>query len=110
VFGTIALFAALLFVGSALYALSRAAPRSLRTAQLILALAAGVLGLVHWRVSGDTRWLVGGVLLLGAAVPSWAARGRRGVAIAVLVCALLGLALYGIASANPLKPATPVVR
>lgn len=109
-FGTLALFTALLFVASALYALTTRPHRSLPIMQLVLAIVAGLLGLVHWRASGDTRWLVGAVLLLGAAVPSWAARGRRGITIAALVCALLGTALYGMASTNPMKPATPVAR
>ncbi|SOB79375.1 hypothetical protein SAMN06297144_0515 [Sphingomonas guangdongensis] len=109
-FGTLALFAALLFVASALFGLTRRPHASLPLAQLILALAASALGILHWRASGDTRWLVGGVLLLGAAVPSWASRGRRAVLIAAIVCGLLGTALYGAASASPKKPVTPAVR
>jgi len=105
---TIALVAALLFVAVALYRLARSAPVALRHGQLVLALAAGLLGILTWRTTGDTRWLVGGVLLIGAAVPGWVAGKRRGVAIAALILGLLGTALYGVAAAKPAVTLTRV--
>ena len=98
----IALIAAIAFVAVALYRLAAPGPAPVRHVQLALALVAGVFGIIWWRASGDTRWLVGGVLLIGAAVPGWVAGNRRGVAIAALILGVLGTALFGIATAKPI--------
>ncbi len=100
--GTSALIAALLFVGAALYRFAPAAPRWMRRVQLGAALAAGALGFVHWSITSDSRWLVGGILLLGAAYPGWAAGNRRTLTIVALVVGVLGTALYGIALRTPM--------
>lgn len=105
--GTIAIVAAILFVVVALYRLAPAAPAQLRHLQLVLALVAGLAGIAHWHMILDSRWLVGGVLLVGAAVPGWIAGNRRGVAIAALVLGLLGAGLYGLAAANPMVRLVP---
>ncbi|URW75417.1 hypothetical protein M9980_12900 [Sphingomonas donggukensis] len=102
--GIVALVAALIAVGTALYRLSAGAPPALRTVQLVAALVAGVLGILWWHGTGDSRWLVGGVLLIGAAVPGHVAGKRRGVAIAALILLVLGVALYGIAVTRPMAP------
>ncbi len=106
--GSFALVVALLFVGSAIYRFAPGAPPSLRRVTLGAAIVAGALGLAHWTSVQDSRWLVGAILLLGAAYPGWAAGNRRAVAIVALVLGLLGTALYGAATAYPMQ--RPVVR
>lgn len=99
---TIALIAALLFVGTAAYRFARAAPPRLKNAQLAFALVAGLSGIAAFKGLGDSRWLVGGVLMFGAAVPGWMAGNRRTLATVALICGVLGLALFAIATARPM--------
>lgn len=101
--GTVAIVAALFFVGSAIYRFAPGAPRSLRSVTLLSAIVAGVLGLVHWSIVHDSRWLVGAILLLGSAYPAWAAGNRRALAIAAVLLGLLGTGLYGIAAGRPMQ-------
>jgi hypothetical protein len=101
--GTMAIVAALFCVGSALYRFAPVAPPSLRSVTLIAAVIAGVLGVIHWSTVHDSRWLVGAILLLGAAWPGWKAGHRRGIAIVVLMLSVLGTGLYGIAASHPMQ-------
>lgn len=105
---TIALLASLAFIGVAAYRFSPAAPPRLRNAQLALALIAGVLGIVVFKAGGDSRWLVGGILLIGAGVPGYMAGNRRTLATVALICGVLGFALYGIATMRPMAPRVAV--
>lgn len=102
---TLTLLLGLGFVVVALYRLSRAAPPPLKTAQLVLALAAGLAGIATYRLLGDSRWLVGGVLMIGAGVPGFLAGNRRTLAAVALICGMLGLALFGIATLKPMTAA-----
>ncbi len=104
--GSVAIIVALLFIGGAIYRFAPGAPPSLRRVTLVAALLAAGLGVAHWIVVQDSRWLVGAILLLGAAYPGWAARNRRGLAIAALVLGVLGTILYGIATMLPTTRAT----
>ena len=107
--GTIAIIAGLLFVGSALYSFAPGAPPSLRTVTLGAGVVAGLLGIASWGATHDTRWLVGGVLTFGGAVPAWAAGRRRAITIVAVILGLLGVALYGIATNRPMqRPAATV--
>ncbi|WP_326523027.1 hypothetical protein [Sphingomonas sp.] len=106
--GIVALVAALMFVAVGAWRLAPAAPRSLRGGQFALALLAAVAGLSHWNATGDSRWLIGGVLMAGGAAAGWAGAARRPVLIAALAAGLLGAALFGIASANPMPRAIAV--
>lgn len=100
---TIALIAALSFVAVALYRFGTAAPGVMRTVQLALGLAAGLFGIAVWRASIDSRWLVGGILLLGAGLPGWLAGTRRKLKVTALVLGICGAALYGVATLHPMQ-------
>ncbi len=104
---TIALLAALGFVAVALYRYSPKAPPRLRNGQLALALVAGLFGIAAFKAGGDSRWLVGGILMFGAAVPGHLAGGRRTLSTVALICGVLGLVLFGIATSRPM--AVPAV-
>ena len=106
--GLVALALAIIWIVCAAWRLTPAAPRVLRTVQLILALVAGAAGLLHWSAVGDSRWLVGGILLIGSALPGWWASAPRSARIAALVVGLLGTGLYAIATANPPAARMPV--
>lgn len=101
---TLTLLLALGFVGVALYRFSPAAPPRLKNAQLAFALAAGLLGVATFRMTGDSRWLVGGILFFGAGVPGFLAGNRKTLRTVTLICGLLGLALYGMATSRPMIP------
>ena len=101
--GTIAIVAAVFCVGSAIYRFAPGAPSSLRRVTPIAALAAGVAGLAQWGMVHDSRWLVGAILLLGAAYPGWAAGNRRALTIVAMILGVLGGALYGIAASHPMQ-------
>ncbi|MBM3927038.1 MAG: hypothetical protein FJ335_01045 [Sphingomonadales bacterium] len=92
------------FVGIALYRFSPSAPPRLKNAQLAAALASGLLGIATFKMLGDSRWLVGGILLFGAGVPGFLAGNRKTLRTVALICGLLGLALYGIATSRPMMP------
>ena len=100
--GTFAIVCALLAIGSGLYRFAPGAVAGQRNVTLVAALAAGALGLVQWGMTQDSRWLVGGIFLLGAAYPGWAAGKRRALTVAAIVLSLLGAALYGIAASRPM--------
>ncbi|MFD1787627.1 hypothetical protein ACFSC3_08590 [Sphingomonas floccifaciens] len=102
---TIALLAAIAFVGVAAYRFSPSAPPRLRNAQLALALAAGLFGIAAFKATGDSRWLVGGILMVGAGVPGFLAGNRRTLATVALICGVLGVVLFGIATARPMAAA-----
>lgn len=102
--GTITLIAALLFVAIALCRLLAAPSPRLRHAGLGLALAATLFGFVTFRTSGDSRWLVGAILMIGAAVPGWVAGRRHALATVAMICGMLGTALFGIAAVRPMAP------
>ncbi|KQN25098.1 hypothetical protein ASE86_02220 [Sphingomonas sp. Leaf33] len=100
---TLSLLLALGFVAVAACRFFPSAPSWTRTARLVLALAAGLAGAATFGILGDSRWLVGGILFFGAAVPGFLAGHRRSLAIAALVCGVLGLGLYGIATLRPME-------
>jgi hypothetical protein len=99
--GTLALVTAVIFAALCLYRALAPRPRPVRGVQIAAALLAGVFGIAWWQATGDTRWLVGGVLMLGGGAAGWAGV-RRGVLIAALVLGLLGLALFAIATNQPM--------
>ncbi|HWK36679.1 hypothetical protein [Sphingomonas sp.] len=70
----------------------------MRNPRLALAVIAGALGIAHWQGGADSRWLVGGILLIAGALPGWSVRAPRAARIAGLVLGLLGLGLYAIAT------------
>ncbi|MHA6721465.1 hypothetical protein [Sphingomonas sp. RS2018] len=98
---TIALYTGIAFAIVAVVRSFRAVPM-LRHLQLAMALTAGLFGIATWHPTGDSRWLVGGVLFFGAGLPGWLAGNRRSLTIAALVVGLLALALFGMAMANPM--------
>ena len=100
--GSVAIIVALLFIGSAIYRFAPGAPPSLRRVTLLAGLGAGGLGIAHWVVVQDSRWLVGAILLLGAAYPASAARSRRALAIVAVVLGVVGTLLYGVATTLPM--------
>lgn len=99
--GTLALVTAVIFAALCLYRALAPRPRPVRGVQLAAAVLAWVFGILWWQTTGDTRWLVGGVLMLGGGAAGWAG-ARRGVLIAALVLGLLGLALFAIATHQPM--------
>ena len=69
---------------------------------MVAAAGAGALGIAQWVVVQDSRWLVGAILLLGAAYPGWAARDRRALTIAALLLGIVGTLLYVVARLLPM--------
>lgn len=61
----------------------------------------GLLGIAMWVQTGDTRWVVGGALMLASAAASWLRTRGRGGQIASIILAILGIALMAIAFLRP---------
>jgi O-antigen ligase len=98
--GTIALVAAALFVAVALYRLTPGAPGLAGRLGMVLAFAAALFGAAHWQGGGDSRWIVGSLLVFFALpVTAFSARSR-GLTIAAAVLGVAGAALYPLASAS----------
>lgn len=97
--GTAALVAAVIFGLASALRLSPTPPAALGIVALVAALAAGALGFAHWSAIGDTRWAVGGALLIVAAGVGFIGSGRV-PKIAALVIGDLGLLLFAIALAT----------
>ena len=105
-FATLALAAAVLFVVLAIARL-RGTPLKVLAAGVPLAASlAAVFALLFWSASHDSRWLVGGVLMIGALGLSLG-RPNRTLAIGAVILGLLGTALFGVATASPMR--VPVV-
>lgn len=104
-FGTLALAAAILFVVLAVARLRGTRLKVLVAGVPLAAALAAVFALLHWSAVTDTRWMVGGVLLVAATGLSLG-RGNRALAIVAIVCGVLGAALFAVATARPM--AVPV--
>lgn len=68
----------------------------------ILLAIVGLVGLVMAAQTGDTRWVVAGILLLGSAGAWWLRSRGRGMLVAGVILALLGIALMAVAFVRPL--------
>jgi O-antigen ligase len=100
--GTIALVAAGLFVAVALYRLTTAAPALAGRLGMVLAFAAALFGAAHWQGGGDSRWIVGSLLIFFALpVTAFSARSR-GLTLAAAALGVLATALYALASVTAL--------
>lgn len=103
-FGTLALAAAILFVVLALARLRGSAPAVIATGVPVAAALAALFAVLHWSAIADSRWLVGGVLLIAALALSLI-KANRTLAIVALILGILGAALFGVAIASPARPA-----
>ena len=104
-FGTLALAAGVLFLVLAIARLRRSPLKVLAAGVPLAAALAAVFALLHWHGTGDTRWMVGAVLL-AAALGLSLGRGNRTLAIVAVICGVLGTALFGIATAKPMAVPT----
>lgn len=62
---------------------------------------AGLLAIVMFTQTSDTRWAVGGVLLLASAATCWFRSRAKALVPVTIILALLGVALMAIAFLRP---------
>lgn len=101
--GIVALVAAVVFGGASAFRLIGNAQSATRNVAIVAALVAAICGAAHWHLTGDTRWLVGSVLMLGALGLSFTANSRIAFILS-LILGDLGLILFVIALATGFNP------
>lgn len=87
---------AVIFVLLAAYRVSPSATNAIGQVTMVAGVIAGALAILHWRQGFDSRWLVGGVLLIVGA-GSLQVSNARGVKLGGLVVGAAGAVLAALA-------------
>jgi uncharacterized membrane protein YfcA len=96
-FGIIALAAAVVFVVLAVYRFVPSALPQVGPISFAAAVIGGLSGIAHWHDIGDTRWLVGAILMLVGVVLAMIGAGNRTLRFAGVVFGALGALLFVVA-------------